>query len=78
MTHSRINHEGTKGNILSCNWECQEGLLSKVIDLEAQCQALQEYNSELEESRDRYATVLTIHLWDTLYSMLAALFVMVI
>lgn len=37
--------------------ESQEVLLSKMIDLEVQCQALQEYNSELEESRSRYATV---------------------
>lgn len=46
MTDSRIDHD-----------KCQEILLSKCNDLEDQCQALQEYNSELEESRSRYATI---------------------
>jgi len=32
-------------------------LVSKIEDLEMQCQALQDYNSELEESRERYASI---------------------
>ncbi|WP_378954926.1 nitrogen regulation protein NR(II) [Pelosinus sp. sgz500959] len=57
MADSRINHEVIKDEFSNYNRESQEVLLSKVIDLEVQCQALQEYNSELEESRSRYATV---------------------
>ena len=57
MTESKSNHEVAKASPLSCDWESKELLLSEVIDLEAQCQALQETNSELEDSRDRYATV---------------------
>jgi len=57
MIDSRMNDEGTKGEILRYHGKSQEVLLSKVIDLEVECQALQEYNSELEKSRGRYATV---------------------
>ena len=57
MTDSRINHGATEGKDSSYNQESQEVLLSKVSDLEAQCQALQEYNIALEQSRDRYAEV---------------------
>ena len=57
MTESKKNREDAAVSLLSCNWESNDRLASKVIDLEAQCEALQEYNGELEESRDRYATV---------------------
>lgn len=57
MVDSRINDMESKNEKLNYTRESQEVLLSKVIDLEVQCQALQEYNSELEESRSRYATV---------------------
>lgn len=57
MAENIFKHEGTKASSSSYDWESKELLLSEVVDLEAQCQALQDYNSELEESRDRYATV---------------------
>ena len=57
MADSRNNHKDLENEGLNSNGESQEILLSKVIDLEVQCQALQEYNSELEESRNRYAAV---------------------
>lgn len=57
MTDNRIHHGATKGGMVSCQMESQDALLSKVVDLEVECQALQEYNSELEESRNRYAAV---------------------
>lgn len=57
MADSRINHEGITDGMLNYDRESQEVLLSQVMDLEVQCQALQEYNSELEESRSRYAAV---------------------
>ena len=55
MTDSRIEDEGIKGRIY--NKESQDDLSSKVIDLTIECQALQEYNSELEASRNKYAAV---------------------
>lgn len=57
MADSRSNHGIRKEEILSYHKESQDVLMSRVIDLEVECQALQEYNSELEESRSRYATV---------------------
>jgi len=57
MTDSGINHEETKRESLNDDREYKEALLAKIIDLEVQCQALQEYNSELEDSRSRYAAV---------------------
>lgn len=49
-----------KGNLLGCgDWsqESSEVVFEKISDLEIQCQALQEYNGELEEKINRYATV---------------------
>jgi len=57
MTDSWINHKEDKDGMLSYNGVSQEVLLSRVMDLEEQCQVLQEYNNELEESRSRYAAV---------------------
>lgn len=57
MDDNRSNNEGNKAAILSYPRESQEVLLAKVMNLEVECQALQEYNSELEESRSRYAAV---------------------
>lgn len=40
------------------NQEDTAGLLAKIADLEMQCLALREYNSEVEEVRNHYATVI--------------------
>ena len=41
-----------------CTRENDEVLVEKIVDLELQCQALQEYNIEMENSRNHYATVI--------------------
>ena len=57
MTDSRGGAVDSKDSDPIYHKESYDKLLAKVIDLEVECQALQEYNSELEESRSRYATV---------------------
>lgn len=43
---------------LECEREEYEILSTQIEDLEMQCSALQEYNREIEESRDHYATLI--------------------
>ena len=50
--------EGNTTVALDCNREDEEVLLEKIVDLEMQCLALQEYNQEMEESKKHYATVI--------------------
>lgn len=50
-----------EGNVTvtqGCSAEDDEVLLEKIMDLEIQCLALQEYNKEMEDSRNHYATVI--------------------
>lgn len=56
MNGSTKNQEGKLSDCACCNRTSSEGVLGKIGDLEMQCQALQEYNEELEESRNRYAS----------------------
>jgi PAS domain S-box-containing protein len=58
MTDSKINFDVTVPEALDYNREDPDVLLMKIADLEIQCLALQEYNREMEQSRDHYATVI--------------------
>lgn len=58
MAESKIDFEGNKSEIVDYTKDDPEVLLAKIADLEMQCLALQEYNREMEESRDHYATVI--------------------